>query len=116
MAGFADILDRMTDDVEATFSTLIDLTRGDRTVRVPAILDYDARTAPVAPSDVPTEGVQPRLDVKVARCGVRGRPQHQDHVLDCATGRRFEIVAVEDGALGCVSCWLLELAAPEVTT
>jgi len=109
MGGWADITDRLTDDVEATFGGTLTLTRGDQTVTFQGILDLDARIAPVAPSDIPTEGVQPRLDVKVARLGALGRPQHQDLVHDAATGRDFEVVAVEDGAQGCVSCWLLEV-------
>ena len=109
MAAWADIADRLTDDVEATFAGTMTLTRGAQSVPFPGILDLDARIAPVAPSDIPTEGVQPRLDLKVARLGALGRPQHMDRVHDAATGRDFEVVAVEDGAVGCVSCWLLEV-------
>lgn len=109
MTGFEAIVDRMTDDVEATFGRTVVLSRGAVSVELRAILDLDARVAPVAPSDVPTEGIQPRLDVKVARTGELGRPRHGDRVLDQATGRGFEVVAVEDGATGCVSCWLLEV-------
>ncbi len=109
MAPWADIADRLMDDVEATFGGTLTLTRGAQSVTFQGILDLDARIAPVAPSDVPTEGVQPRLDVKVARLGVLGRPQHGDRLHDQATDRDFEVVAVEDGAQGCVSCWLLEV-------
>lgn len=109
MAPWTDIADRLTDDVEATFGGLMTLTRGEQSVAFRGILDLDARITPVAPSDVPTEGVQPRLDVKIARLGALGRPRHGDRLHDQGTDRDFEVVAVEDGAQGCVSCWLLEV-------
>lgn len=107
---WTEIAERLTDDVEATFGRALTLRRGAQSVAFRGILDLDARIAPVAPGDVPVEGVQPRLDVKIERLGALGRPQHGDRLRDPATDREFEVVAVEDGAQGCVSCWLLEVS------
>ncbi len=106
MLGWDNILDRMTADVRDFFGQQVAYTRGDVTVHLSAILDLDAKTAPVSPHYLDTEGVQPRLDVRVADLGSLGRPMHGDLVT--SNGQTWAVSRVEDGAQGCVSCWLLE--------
>jgi hypothetical protein len=109
VAGIDDITERMTDAVNTTFGRPLSLTRGAVTIEFSGILDLDARVTPISPTDVPIEGVKPRLDVKIDNLGALGRPQHSDQIHDAVAGQDFEVVEVEDGARGCVSCWLLEV-------
>ena len=108
MPRWTDTLDRMTSDVRNIFGGALTLTRGDQSVQFAGILDLDAKTAPVSPADYATEGTRIELDVRVADLAPIGRPQHNDRVTT-DEGRVFEVVAVEDGAHGCVVCQFLEV-------
>ena len=106
-SGFANMQDGLLTACRDTFAVDLTITRGSTTIAFEGIIDRVARTEPVGPGELPIEGFEVHLGVKIADLGILGIPQHGDIVVE-ADGTRWSVSRVDVDIPGGVKCKLLE--------